>query len=1127
MSHPAPEPARSRRSARPDEIRAERAASEALHGSPARAGLPDRRRERRSTAAPRAGGTPLEPGFRRAMEAGFGHDFGRVRVHDDATADRQARAEAASALTVGEHIYVREDRRGTGGSGDERLLAHELAHVAQQRAARTVLVQHQEDPDDASAEEPDVDARPVRMKFAVKINRTMDSDQLLVEFIKQYRGVATDAQAKRLREQQHWQWVGTPPKADAAAVARGMVLVAVRDQSLQATPEKERTRLTAVREGLGEEERRALDAEATRLLRERTHIGGPSSKTLDDRVLEEYRAELTFELLRQREALQRIPEDVRAILFTADPKDQRKPVQFREYGRVLALAERLTRLTPQQREEFLKRSTGRAADLEALETSVGRFEEEVAERRRMEAEQGSLESRLHGREQLYARYRQLVLSDALSAVSGLALGPLGASQRTQQVEDERRKLDDDLKVQGFAGIGEFAGLVRSYTSVFRAQAVALGHVLLDRFEHTLWEQERLLASTQVATDIHRRLGPAREALKAADLMALHPATRDSAAAKRAEAEDLVRKEAKDLPVLEQKSFDRKAFAEGSPHQAQRTAQDYIARRRSDVARAHRLLRENPDRVFSLDGLLKQAYAAQGVEAGSVFDSIVRDHALDLQLDDVGTQFLVGVVAIALGLLSGGTGGVAVVAASGAFALSAYQAFEEFRRYEESRSLHEAGLLSDDPSIAWAVVALVGAGLDMAAVGAALRSVGPAKVSLGKAVATFHETGDLARLSEQAAHASPKVRDAIEKAAAAQKKVWAAWARVLRPGGALYSDPFLIGAFWAPTIEAIWLTHLYGVRRFRQFLHTREARNLFRSEFTALAPGAQAGVRRMYDEVAQVVQRGESLGLRPDEIDHIILSWADRQGTPVTTVIREMDTYGEPLSRGRPARYRIASGSVMDEATRRVLPEFDWRIASTGAIRSIRAHMDRQGSLVVTIEGTLQPSLARSAQRARPDQVLAPNFNVHSSVLSVRELGSMGLPSPKQWQLLHLWGPGFGDEAAAGIMVGPRAVNQQWQNRGIEKFIRELRDTASREGGQVRLRATGVSWPDPTPKTGFRAPGGARFLQEAKYEITLELPGRPPATTTVSLHTAEPPASALAADGIDIVNAAGRHVTHLL
>ena len=80
-----------------------------------------------------APGRPLDAGTRAALEPRFGHSFAHVRVHDDARAAESARSVAAHAYTVGRDVvfgageYAPHTPRGRG------LLAHELAHVVQQR----------------------------------------------------------------------------------------------------------------------------------------------------------------------------------------------------------------------------------------------------------------------------------------------------------------------------------------------------------------------------------------------------------------------------------------------------------------------------------------------------------------------------------------------------------------------------------------------------------------------------------------------------------------------------------------------------------------------------------------------------------------------------------------------------------------------------------------------------------------------------------------------------------------------------------------------------------------------------------------------------------------------------------
>ncbi|MEO5577203.1 MAG: DUF4157 domain-containing protein [Gaiellaceae bacterium] len=80
-------------------------------------------------------GRPLDPSTRRAMEARFGYDFARVRVHDDARAAAGAARLDAAAFTVGEDVVFGAGRYAPASHAGHHLLAHELAHVAQQSAS--------------------------------------------------------------------------------------------------------------------------------------------------------------------------------------------------------------------------------------------------------------------------------------------------------------------------------------------------------------------------------------------------------------------------------------------------------------------------------------------------------------------------------------------------------------------------------------------------------------------------------------------------------------------------------------------------------------------------------------------------------------------------------------------------------------------------------------------------------------------------------------------------------------------------------------------------------------------------------------------------------------------------------
>jgi hypothetical protein len=80
-------------------------------------------------------GRALDADTRAYFEPRFGHDFGSVRVHDDAHADASARSVRALAYAVGSQVVFRAGLFSPASGDGRRLLAHELAHVVQQSGA--------------------------------------------------------------------------------------------------------------------------------------------------------------------------------------------------------------------------------------------------------------------------------------------------------------------------------------------------------------------------------------------------------------------------------------------------------------------------------------------------------------------------------------------------------------------------------------------------------------------------------------------------------------------------------------------------------------------------------------------------------------------------------------------------------------------------------------------------------------------------------------------------------------------------------------------------------------------------------------------------------------------------------
>ena len=89
----------------------------------------------------RTSGRPLDASTRAFMEPRFGHDFSRVRIHTDPQAARSAAEMEARAYTIGHDIVFGSGEYAEGTSGARRLLAHELAHVVQQRSCAAPAAQ--------------------------------------------------------------------------------------------------------------------------------------------------------------------------------------------------------------------------------------------------------------------------------------------------------------------------------------------------------------------------------------------------------------------------------------------------------------------------------------------------------------------------------------------------------------------------------------------------------------------------------------------------------------------------------------------------------------------------------------------------------------------------------------------------------------------------------------------------------------------------------------------------------------------------------------------------------------------------------------------------------------------------
>lgn len=104
-------------------------AAQRLHAADAPANGADLGARIRAAAG---GGSALDGGVRRTLEARLGASLSGVRVHTSGEADRLSRSVQALAFTTGSDIFFRSGAYNPATPGGLRLLAHEATHTVQQ-----------------------------------------------------------------------------------------------------------------------------------------------------------------------------------------------------------------------------------------------------------------------------------------------------------------------------------------------------------------------------------------------------------------------------------------------------------------------------------------------------------------------------------------------------------------------------------------------------------------------------------------------------------------------------------------------------------------------------------------------------------------------------------------------------------------------------------------------------------------------------------------------------------------------------------------------------------------------------------------------------------------------------------
>jgi hypothetical protein len=536
------------------------------------------------------------------------------------------------------------------------------------------------------------------------------------------------------------------------------------------------------------------------------------------------------EVLFQHQYLANLPDKVKALIHTSIAGRDLSPAG---YDQLFRIAKKIEALPPGAAADYANKITGSTTDLSAFEAAIEGYRSELAGREQADTNRAAVQNKLLGLEEVYKLYRQYTATATAEALSpeaavGTAIAKkLGA--KLQTADDLREQLEQQLPRYGFASIAEFATYIAKFEQAFEDGAVRITLDILAKYAGKLYRESQRYQDPAVVKDLHGKLAGFRtqhdefdkntkiysEEVWAAGhdrdaeqrrlpgnggMPAKPPSQRQLQAeqnikAAKANAEAEIKNLSKDHPIFAEddlpadKRLDKVALAQASETQLAGVLQAHIADRNAVVVEARGQLEGKHELIYRMDKLMPAFYAEMDIQPGSIHDQIIKDKMHDDAIAKLVGGILLAIVAIALTVVSLGAATPAVIAAGasiGAAGLSTYMAYDEYQQYSADHAVADAGF-ADDPSVVWLVLAIVGAGVDMAAATKAVRALAPAAKALeaGGEVIDFTKAVEALQRSKQL---DEKIAAAADRAAAARKSYAAAKGELSAALGKAYSLP---------------------------------------------------------------------------------------------------------------------------------------------------------------------------------------------------------------------------------------------------------------------------------------------------------------------------------------------------
>jgi len=723
-------------------------------------------------------GEKLSNSLKARMETGLQANFGDIRVHTDGPAAALARDLRAHAFAYGRDIFFAPGRFAPDSRAGTRLLAHELTHVIQQQAAPE-RIQRKD-----SAVTP-----PVTVTFYIRFEAQVTGPEFFTRAVMQYFEIGRTEAEQKIRDGKvtsHHPCAVTGVTPDLVGRDIGVSVQIAGMSRGEKAATVQRTAAIAV---LPAAERKDLNDESDRRFWNRTNYkrGEKLGQGQQDEGARQLWLQTRESVLLDKEKVARLPPKVLNFLTG----DGQRPVRPEDYRTALRIAEKVQGFSDADWALYKRRVIASTDDYERLERGVDAF-------RAQQVDEQRIMTRLEGQKNLYEQvksYKALTRRMFTPRPRSESL-PYSDPGAKESYEAAGKSLNDALKAAGFDSIQIFDDAITAYIGVFRRRAVELTLLTLQASERAV-TQERQRYEQQATNDtLFAQLAPMRQATTEANQafrqamptpqqlktdstnrLPSQVAAADRFREREAQAQQERDKFAISYPSLKDPELRTQALNVESAQELGALLRRNADDRLNSIQKTRvRVLNEN-EAVFKLDRIVAMTRQELGVAPGSAHDMAIKDYADEIKGFETFVQIAVGALALGLGLLTFGGGTVAVLAGAAGLAMSVQQANAEWEKYSAQRAAAHTSfdtalsVSSDDPSVVWVAMALIGVGLDGAALVSAMKAARPA-------IEIWKTTGNPAQFEAQLAKAtqlSAGEQAALGRAARAQEQYEAALA----------------------------------------------------------------------------------------------------------------------------------------------------------------------------------------------------------------------------------------------------------------------------------------------------------------------------------------------------------------